>query len=460
MFGSFRTISLSLRQRLCNSLALPFSELLEISELDELVKNSKVKLYNRLYTPLVTILVFIAQVLDSDRSCRKAVSRLVGLASPSSSQGKKPSQNTAAYCKARSRLPLSLMWKLIHWSERRIDAQVKGEDLWLGRHKVRVVDGSSCQTPDTEANRDAFGLPSNVKPGCGFPVLPFVAVFSLMTGLFQSLRFGKKGGHERHLFRELMAEFFPGDVILADRGFCSFADICLLKQRHVECVFRIFNRKPDYQTGQHLGKQDHIVDWTKPKARPAGMSPEEYAALPEKLRVREVRIVVEQKGFRSKTLDIVTTLFDAKIYTKEAIASLYRRRWSIELNFRHIKTTLGMELLSTKTPEMAYKEVLIYMLAYNLIRSLIWTAKQTYRIDIERISFKGTLQHLSTASPYLAIADTPEYARRYEELIQVASKEQVPGRPNRVEPRVVKRRPKKFSLMTQPRSVLKAKLAA
>ena len=135
MFGSFRTISLSLRQRLCNSLALPFSELLEISELDELVKNSKVKFYHRLYTPLVTILVFIAQVLDSDRSCRKAVSRLVGLASPASSQGKKPSQNTAAYCKARLRLPLTLIWKLIEWSRQRIDAQIGADELWLGRHR-------------------------------------------------------------------------------------------------------------------------------------------------------------------------------------------------------------------------------------------------------------------------------------------------------------------------------------
>jgi hypothetical protein len=460
MFGSFRTISLSLRKRLCNFLALPFSELLEISELDELVKDSKVKFYHRLYTPLVTVLVFIAQVLDSDRSCRKAVSRLVGLASSSSRQGPKPSQNTAAYCKARLRLPLTLIWKLIEWSRQRIDAQVGADELWLGRHKVHVVDGSSCQTPDTEANRNELGLPANVKPGCGLPVLPFVGVFSLATGLFEWLRFGKKGGHERHLFRDLIKQFGPGEVVLGDRGFCSYADICLLKQQHVDCVFRIFNRKPNYQAGQRLGKYDHVVDWEKPKACPAGMSAEAYALLPEKLRVREVRVVVEQKGFRSKILDIVTTLLDAKIYTKEAIASLYRRRWSIELNFRHIKTTLGMELLSTKTPEMAHKEVLIYMLAYNLIRSLIWAAKQTYRIAIERISFKGTIQHLATASPYLAIADASDYSRRYEELIQLVSKEQVPDRPDRVEPRVVKRRPKKFSLMTQPRSVLKAKLAA
>jgi hypothetical protein len=460
MLGNFRTISPSLRQRLCNSLALPFSELLEISELDELVKNSKVKFYHRLYTPLVTILVFIAQVLDSDRSCRKAVSRLVGLASPFSSPGRKPSQNTAAYCKARLRLPLTFIWKLIEWSRQRIDPQVGADELWLGRHPVHVVDGSSCQTPDTAANREAFGLPSGVKPGCGFPVLLFVGVFSLTTGLFQSLRFGKKGGHERHLFRELIAEFSPGEVILGDRGFCSFADICLLKQRQVECVLRILNRKPDYQAGQRLGKHDHIVEWAKPKARPAGMSPEEFALLPEKLRVREIRIVVEQKGFRSKTLDIVTTLFDAKIYTKDAIASLYRRRWSIELNFRHIKTTLGMELLSTKTPEMAQKEVLIYMLAYNLIRSLIWAAKQTYHVAIKRISFKGTVQHLLNVSPYLAVVDASDYCRLYKELIYLVANENVPDRPDRVEPRVVKRRPKPFSFMTRLRNQLRAELLA
>ena len=135
----------------------------------------------------------------------------------------------------------------------------------------------------------------------------------MATGLFEWLRFGKKGGHERHLFRDLIKQFSPGEVVLGDRGFCSYADIFLLKQQAVDCVFRIFNRKPNYQTGQRLGKYDHVVDWEKPKTCPAGMSAEEYALLPEKLRVREVRIVVEQKGFRSKILDIVTTLLDAQI---------------------------------------------------------------------------------------------------------------------------------------------------
>lgn len=459
MFGNLRSATLSVKQSLCHSLGLPFPELLEISELDELVKSAKIKYYNRIYTPLVTLLAFMAQVLDSDGSCRQAVSRIISRLSLHSDEPP-PSQNTAAYCKARLRLPSSLIWKVIEWSGHRIDAQVEVNELWLGRHKVHVVDGCSCQIPDTEANRNEFGLPGNVKPGCGFPVLPFVGVFSLATGLFEGLRFGKKGGHERHLFRQLMPQLSPGAVVLGDRGFCSYADICLLKQQAVDCVFRIFNRKPNDQAGQRLGKYDHLVDWEKPKTCPAGMSPKEYALLPEKLRVREVRIVVEQKGFRSKTLDIVTTLLDAKFYTKAAMASLYRRRWSIELNFRHIKTTLGMELLSTKTPAMAKKEVLIYMLAYHLIRSLIWTAKQIYHIDIERISFKGTVQHLASLSPYLAIADQFDYSRLYEQLIHLVSDEKVPDRPDRIEPRVLKRRPKPYPLMTQPRSQLKAKLAS
>jgi len=226
MFGNLRSATLSIQQSLCNSLGLPFPELLEIAELDELVKGTKVNYYNRIYTPLVTLSAFMAQVLDSDGSCRQAVSRIISQLSLQSAE-RPPSQNTAAYCKARLRLPLALIWKLIEWSTQRIDAQVGADELWLGRHKVHVIDGSSCQTPDTEANRNEFGLPGNVKPGCGFPVLPFVGVFSLATGLFEWLRFGKKGGHERHLFRELIKKFCPGEVVLGDRGFCSYADICL-----------------------------------------------------------------------------------------------------------------------------------------------------------------------------------------------------------------------------------------
>ena len=459
MTRKIRTAVASVKQDLCNSHCLPFPDLLAMPELDELAKESDTPFYSRLYTPLVTLLAFMAQLLDTDGSCRQAVSRVISQLALKPGRPK-PSQNTAAYCKARLRLPLAFIWKLIDWSTGHLGAQVKTEELWLGRHKVRVVDGSSCQTPDTQAHRDAFGLPGNVKPGCGFPVLPFVGVFSLETGLFQTLAFGNKGGHERHGFRELFRHFLPGDVVLGDRGFCSFYDIFKLKQQGVDGVFRILNRKPDYRRGQRLGKHDHVVNWEKPKVCPAGVPKDEYTGLPDTLRVREVRVIVAQKGFRSRTLDIVTTLLDADFYTQAAIASLYRRRWDIELNFRHIKTTLGMEVLRTKTPEMAKKEVLVYILAYNLIRSLIWTAKQNYHIDIQRISFKGALQHFNSFGPYLAIVDHPDYVGLYEKLIQLVANEKVPDRPDRTEPRVIKRRPKPFPLMTKPRSELKAGLLA
>jgi hypothetical protein len=457
MFRNICSAISSVKQSLHNSLGLPFPELLNINELDEIVKNDEIEYRDRIYTPVVTLLAFIAQILDSDGSCRKAVSRIISQASLFFSENL-PSQNTAAYCKARLRLPISFLWKVIGWSTQRVSSQIEAEDLWLGRHKVRIVDGSSCQTPDTEANRNEFGLPGNVKPGCGMPVLYFVAMFSLETGLLHYLQFSKKGTHERLSFRELIKNLFQGDVVLGDRGFCSYVDIFLIKQQLAECVFRIFNRKPDYQIGERLGKQDHIVEWEKPKACPAGMSEKDFSLLPEKIRVREVCVIVEQKGFRSKKLDIVTTLLDATFYTKKEIASLYRRRWSIELNFRHIKTTLGMELLRTKTPEMARKEVLVYMIAYNLIRSLIWNAKKIYYIDIQRISFKGTVQHLSNFSSYLAVADEVGYGNLYEIFIQLIGNEKIPYRPDRIEPRVIKRRPKPFPLMTKPRAQLKAQL--
>ena len=197
MFGSIRSATLSVKQSLCNSLGLPFPELLEIRELDELVKGAKVKYYNRIYTPLVTLLAFMAQVLDSDGSCRQAVSRIISrLSLPSA--GSPPSQHTTAYGQARARLPLSLSWKLMEWSTQRIDAPVEAHELWLGRHQVPVVDGSSGHPPATEANRNELGLPANGKPGWGFPVLPVVGGLSVATGLFERLRLGKKGGHERH----------------------------------------------------------------------------------------------------------------------------------------------------------------------------------------------------------------------------------------------------------------------
>lgn len=458
MVPGIGSIAAQLQQQLANSLTLPFLDLFENSPFFSFVESSPRKGRNRIYTSIVTLLAFIAQVLDSDHSCSRAVSRVInylGLFGRA-----QPSTDTSAYCQARLRLSESWLIEVLKWTWLRMAEDMTEDRLWLTRHRVFSSDGSSTQTPDTPANREAFGLPGSVKPGCGFPVLPFAGMFCLASGLLVDVLFGCKGGHERHLFRALWKGLRSGDVALTDRGGCSYADVALLRLRGVYCVFRIFNRKPDYRKGKSLGRHDHIVEWKKPIKPPRGMSKEEFDKLPDTITVRELRIVVTRKGFRSRNIDVVTTLLDDDYYTKDALAALYRRRWEIEINLRHIKTTLGMEMISTKTPSMCRKEVLVYMLAYNLIRTLMWETAKQYQIDPIRLSFKGALHHFSILSPYLGVASPEQLQIFYEHLLRRIAQEVVPYRPNRIEPRVVKRRPKPYPLMTKPRAVLRAMLVA
>ena len=450
-------ISLRLRENLARSTGLPFRELLTEEELSCLVAELGVGLRDHLYTPVVTVLAFVAQIL-SDGSCRQAVGRVI--ATLVTEKQEAPSSNTSAYCQARGKLPESFFKGCLDKTSGKLEERADAKDLWLKRHRVLVVDGSSAQMPDTAENRAEFGLPSGVKAGCGLPIIFFVGIFSLATGVLRRLVIGAKGAHERHLFREGWDVFSPGDVALGDRGFCSYADIAQLQERGVHSVFRIFNRKPDFREGERLCKEDHIVTWIKPLICPRGMSEEEFKALPETLTVRELRIRIQCKGFRSQLVLLVTTFLDTKIYTKEVLADLYRRRWEAELDFRHIKTTLGMELLATKSPEMIRKEIHTYLIAYNLIRTLMWEAGCRYEIDPLRISLKGTLDHLILFASHLATATEAEHTRLVQELLHLMARDIVPYRPNRVEPRVVKRRPKNYRRMTKPRQALKKALLA
>ncbi len=408
-----------LQENLARSTGLPFLDFFAGPAARDLVAELGVTFRQNIFTPVVTMLAFVAQILDPDGSCRKAVSRVI--ATTVAAGGTPPSNNTSAYCQARSRLPERFFFSALRWTAERLDGLVSPERMWLGRHRVRVVDGSSAQAQDTAANRAAFWLPPAVTLGCGFPVVAFVGMFSLATGALVGLAVGRKREHERHLFRRLWDLFRPGDVALGDRGFChalqsrpglrgsltfgSYADIARLLERDVESVFRIFNRDVDFRRGKRLGKDDHIVTWLKPTTRPRGMTRREFpfspnrrrngpsgAALPETLTVRELRVRVERRGYRTRVIDVVTTLLDAEVYTKDEIAGLYRRRWEAELNFRHIKTTLGMELLRTKTPSMARKEMATCMIAYNLIRALMWEAGTRHDADPLRISLKGTMR--------------------------------------------------------------------
>jgi hypothetical protein len=261
------------------------------------------------------------------------------------------------------------------------------------------------------------------------------------------------------MFRAGSGFLRTGDVCVGDRGFCSYADIALLQRRGVHTVFRLFNRESDFRKGKRLGRNDHLITWTKPVTRPRGMSKREFRRLPGQLTVREIRIHAQQKGCRSQEIIIVTTLLDPVAYKKEEVAALYLQRWEIELDFRHIKTTLGMEMVSTKKAVMVRKEIMTYMIAYNMIRTLMWRAAEKGKTSALRLSFKGTLQHLEHMSPHLGRASSAEEHERLLGILYTFILEtRLPNRPGRVEPRVRKRRPKAYPLMTRPRSVLKREI--
>jgi hypothetical protein len=365
------------------------------------------------------------------------------------------SADTGAYCKARKRLPQTLLSRLakrVGWT---LSNKADADKLWLGR-RVKVVDGSSVSMPDTLANQKAYPQPANQKPGCGFPVVAFVAVFCLGTGAMLDLAFGPWYAHDLRLFYFVRKIFVLGDIMLGDRAFGSYAELALLRRKGVDTVVRLHQaRGADFRRGRILGRMDHCVAWPKPKKRPKGLRREDYRLLPETMPVRELKYSVQVKGFRTKAVTLATTLLDSEKYSAQALAELYFARWDVELNFQHIKTTMKMDILRGRTPAMVRKEILTYMLAYNLVRSVMWDAAAINATPVRRLSFKGTIQY---AMSMREISAPPGQALQW--LLEFTATQKVPYRPWRIEPRVRKRRPKKPPLMMKPRSQLKAGLGA
>jgi hypothetical protein len=449
-------VTQTLQTNLRDSIGFPFQEFFREENIDALLQELGFAYRDRVFNPLITLLTFIAQILI-DKCCRSAVSRAVATIAATGLPA--PSTDTGAYCQARSKLPERFFERMLAQTAQMLDENLSAAHLWLGRHRVFATDGSSAQAPDTPDNRRCWGLPPHVKPGCGFPVVPFVGFFSLLTGSLVRLVIGKKGTHERRMFRAGSGFLCTDDVCVGDRGFCSYADIALLQRRGVHTVFRLFNRESDFRKGKRLGRNDHLITWTKPVARPRGMSKREFRRLPTQLTVREIRVHAQQKGCRSQEIIIVTSLLDPAAYKKDEVAALYLQRWEIELDFRHIKTTLGMEMVSTKKAVMVRKEIMTYMIAYNMIRTLMWRAAEKGKTSALRLSFKGTLQHLEHMSPHLGRASSAEEHERLLGILYAFILEtRLPNRPGRVEPRVRKRRPKAYPLMTRPRSVLKQEI--
>lgn len=433
---------------------LPFSNVLSEQIVTQALTAIDVVWRDRIYPPLVTLWVFLGQVLSADHSCRAAVARLIA---HRISRGQSPcSSETGVYCQARKRLPEKLFSDVARQTGRELESNVALDWLWK-RRRVLVYDGSTVSMPDTAKNQSAYPQPVAQKPGVGFPLARIAAFFSLSCGAVFDLgicRYAGKGQSELGLLRTLWKILLPGDVMLADRYLCSWAEMVMLKQRGVDSVCRLnTNRKADFRRGKRLGEGDHLVKWFKPTVL-RSVDWQTYKSLPDFLMVRETRVQVEQPGFRSKTIVIATTLLDAEEFTRDDLAQLYRARWNAELDLRSLKQTMQMDVLRCNTPELVRKEIWTHILAYNLIRTIIAQAATKHGIEPRSISFKGAMQTLEAFQPLIAIQGQYDSAFRtnlYQRLLDAIATHRVADRPDRFEPRRRKRRPKPYDRLMKPR---------
>lgn len=409
------------------------------------------------WTPAVTVLTFLRQVLHGNCSCRQAVAMaLAQTVSRELTQGGGPSEamsgEPGAYSQARQHLPRSAFEEINQSVIGTVRAAVGQERLWCGR-RVAIVDGSSVSTPDTSELQKAFPQPKSQRKGCGFPVIRLVGLFCWSSGALWKLLTDSLRVDELVMFRRMYDALERGTVVLGDRYFGSYYDLCLLKERGHEGVFRLHcRRSTDLRPGRRLGPRDHVVVWTKPKKSPRVVTPKQWSAVPETLTVRHVRVVVDRPGFRSCRVDLVTTLLDPEVYPASKLGELYRDRWMVELNLRSLKTTLKMDTLRCQSVDMVLKELLMYQLAYNLIRLLMWQAVLRHGGEVRRLSFAGTQQRLAALWPYWDRCPLASQRQNLADwLLEQIASDTLPDRPNRKEPRALKRRHKVFPYLKHPR---------
>jgi len=406
----------------------------------------------RVLDPITTIYLFIHQILAGNTAIAH-LRRLAGL-----------SVTASAYCQARSRLPLRVLQALLRRVASDLDPLTQEDGGgWLG-HRLILVDGSSFSMSDTPELQARFGQSKKAKPGCGFPVAHLMVVVHAATGLLLQAFAAPLHSHDMGLVRRVHPQFKRGDVVAADRGFCSFAHLALLLARGVHAIFRLHQKQiVDFTPGRAhvpptqkrapkgmprsrwlyaLGTLDQVVEYLKPQTRPDWMTNRQYARLPQSIRVREVRYRISAPGFRTREVTLVTTLLDAEAYSAQELARAYGLRWQIEVDLKHLKTTMGLEVLNCKTYKGVLKELTVFTLVYNLVRVVMLEAARRQRVDPDRISFVDALRWLTTARPG-------------DELPVLVVN---PKRPSRVDPRVIKRRPKTYPWMSQPRAELRKRL--
>lgn len=435
-----------IRQRSRAIHAYDFFNVLTNPELLDVVDQQLPAHRERLFPPTTTLSLFMAQTLNADASCqatidRHVVERIANHLSPCSTA-------TGAYCKARQRLPLTMVRSLLRHTGRWLTGQSATAWRWQGR-AVKLVDGTTITMPDTVNNQWRYPQPHTQRPGLGFPVARVVALLCLGTGAVLDTALGPqagKKGSEHALFHTLLPAITAGDILLADRYYCSYAMIALLRARGADVVFQQHQRRhTDFRKGQPLGTLDHVVVWNKPAMKPSWLSQEAFDELPETMQLREVRV-------GSKVL--VSTLLSPDQVSAQGLKALYAQRWNVELDLRNIKTTLGLDRLVCKTPAMNEKQWCVGLLAYNLVRWLMLRSAKLADVLPRQLSFKHSLQLWLAWSQ----RGLPPDETQIECLLILIAPRRVGQRPGRIEPRAVKRRPKPLPLLTQPRAIAREKI--
>jgi hypothetical protein len=444
------------RDRLARQPGLPFLATLSRSVVEAACRAIGHQWRERFSTPWITLSLFLSQVLSDDHSCDEAVDRFQKFRFD---RGLPPvSTETTSYCDARIRLPEPIVRELVHRTGRSIHDRADPAWLFHGR-PVKIVDGTTVSMPDTPRNQEAYPHPGSQSPGLGFPIARLLVVFSPAVGTVLEAAMGRyegKGTSELALLRMVIDQFRPGDIVLADRFFCSYWVIAALKERGVDVVMRLHQRRrADFRCGDRVGRGDHVVLWRKPAEVPEWMSREEYEAMPRWLAIRELRVTVEDRTKRVRRLVIATTLTDARAYRAKELGGLFRQRWHAELDLRSLKSVMHMDVLRTLSPEMVRKEVAAHLLASNLIRGVMAEAARGEGIEPRRLSFKGSL-HTVREFEASHLYDPERIERDLPRLVGLIGRKRVGDRPDRYEPRAVKRRPKPHPLLRMPRRKAKA----
>jgi len=430
-----------------------WTEELSTAAIAQACRDAGMKWYESALNPVVTIQLFFVQVLHGNTAIEH-LRHLTGM-----------SFTAAAYCKARMRVKREVLCLLLQRCVDELQQEAFDTARWLG-HRVFHVDGSSFSMPDTPPLQAHFGQPGQQRSGCGFPVAHWLVMVHAATGMITQMLAAPLRTHDMSGVSELHPELRAGDVLVADRGFCSFAHLALLWQRGVHGLLRLHQRtivdftpgrphvlpskgknehkkdKPRSRWLKQLGATDQLVQWFKPSDRPRWMTQEQYAGLPTAIMVRELRYTIHEKGFRPREITLATTLLDDQRYALCDLASLFGQRWEIETNFGHLKTTMKMDVLKCQTVDGVLREMQVFALIYNMVRQVMLAAAHRQHVEVHRISFLDALRWLQSASPG-------------DPLSKLVVN---PQRPHRIEPRVRKRRPKQYPLMKEPRRQLKKRL--